>query len=111
LREIWLAYFTHLSLGWVFSASWLNCLWDHRSPFVRTNKFISRRVTGFIQTVMVELTLGSALLAAGILLTVADFAIGPAAAGLMCVLRFAIVRVWHQMRHTFQLSCPVRGPA
>ncbi|HXT40641.1 MAG TPA: glycosyltransferase family 2 protein [Candidatus Angelobacter sp.] len=109
LREIWLAYFTHLSLGWVFSASWLNCLWDHRSPFVRTNKFITRRVPGFIQTVMAELALGTALLAAGILLTVTDFVIGPAAACLMCVSRFAIVWVWHQMRHTFQLSCQVRG--
>lgn len=67
-------------------------------------------MTGFIQMVMAELALGSDLLTTEILLTVADFAIGPAAAGLMCVSRFAIVWVWHQMRHTFQLSCQVRGP-
>jgi cellulose synthase/poly-beta-1,6-N-acetylglucosamine synthase-like glycosyltransferase len=111
LREIWLAYFTHLSLGWVFSASWLHCLWDHRSPFVRTNKFITRHMPGFVRTAMVELALGSALLAAGIVLTVADFVIGPAAACLMCVSRFAIVWVWHQMRHTFQMSCEVHKTA
>src|SRR5262249_22490160 len=58
LPEIWLAYFTHLGLGWIFSASWLKCLWNHRSPFVRTNKFLARHVPGFLRSATVELVLG-----------------------------------------------------
>ena len=105
LREIWLAYFTHLGLGWVFSASWLKCLWNHRSPFLRTNKFLSRRVPGFIRAAIVELALGCALLAAGVVLAVSDFLVGPLTACLMCAARFAVVWIWHQMRQTFRLTC------
>src|SRR6266545_7165330 len=108
LREIWLAYFTHLGLGWVFSASWLKCLWNHRSPFLRTNKFLSRRVPGFIRAAIVELALGCALLTAGVVLAVSDFLVGPLTACLMCGARFAVVWIWRQMRHTFQLTCELQ---
>jgi cellulose synthase/poly-beta-1,6-N-acetylglucosamine synthase-like glycosyltransferase len=104
LRDIWLAYFTHLGLGWVFSASWLKCLWNHRSPFLRTNKFLTRHVPGFFRVAIVELALGCALLAAGVVLAISDFLVGPLAACLMCAARFAVVWIWHQMRHTFRLT-------
>jgi len=104
LQDIWLAYFTHLGLGWIFSASWLKCLWNHRSPFVRTNKFLNQHVPGFIRAAFVELTLGCALLAAGVVLAVSDFLVGPLAACLMCAARFAVVWIWHQMRYTLRLT-------
>jgi Glycosyl transferase family group 2 len=104
LREIWLAYFTHLGLGWIFSASWLKCLWDHRSPFVRTNKFIKRHMPGLLRAAIVELVLGIALLATGIMLAVADYRRSTFAALLMSGTLFAIVWVWHQTRHTFRLT-------
>src|SRR6266540_1536230 len=100
-----LAHFTHLGLGWVFSASWLKCLWNHRSPFLRTNKFLSRRVPGFIRAAIVELALGCALLAAGVVLAVSDFLVGPLTACLLCGARFAVFWIWHQMRQTFRLTC------
>ena len=111
LREIWLAYFTHLGLGWIFSSSWLRCLWDHRSPFVRTNKFVTRSVSGIILTASVELVLGCALLAVAILLAVAQFWRSSVAAFFMVGSLFGVVWVWHQTRHTFRLTHRLQRPA
>lgn len=110
VREISLAYFTHLGLGWIFGASWLKCLWDHRSPFVRTNKFITRHVPGFIRAALAELVLGCALLAAGVMLVASGHPVSPYAAFFMSAACFAILWIWHQTRHTFRLTRKLRGP-
>jgi cellulose synthase/poly-beta-1,6-N-acetylglucosamine synthase-like glycosyltransferase len=104
VREIWLAYLTHLGLGWVFSASWLKCLFDHRSPFVRTNKFLSRKLPGVVTTTLAELVLGVAMLLACAILTVTDFVLGPVAALLMCSSRFLVYWVWLQTRRTMDVT-------
>ncbi|HVV02237.1 MAG TPA: glycosyltransferase, partial [Verrucomicrobiae bacterium] len=104
LSEIWLAYLTHVSLGWVFSASWLKCLWNHRAPFVRTNKFLGRMMPGVLSATVIELALGACLLAACCVLTLTDFIIGPIAAILMCGARFLIYWVWHQTKYTLRIS-------
>jgi cellulose synthase/poly-beta-1,6-N-acetylglucosamine synthase-like glycosyltransferase len=104
LREIWLAYLTHLGLGWVFSASWMKCLFDHRSPFVRTNKFLSQKLPGVLATTLVELVLGVAMLLACVVLMITDFVIGPAAALLMCSARFLVYWVWLQTKHTLKVT-------
>lgn len=104
LREIWLAYLTHLGLGWVFSASWIKCLFDHRSPFVRTNKFLARKLPGVFSTTLVELSLGIALCIACAVLTIMDFVLGPVAALLMCSARFLIYWVWLQTKRTFVIT-------
>ena len=104
LKEIWLAFFTHLGLGWIFSASWLECLWDHRSPFRRTNKFLSRHVPGFLRAALADLALGFALLGAGIVLAVADHLVSPMAAFVMSASRFTILWVGRQMGHTVHLT-------
>lgn len=104
LREITLAFLTHLGLGWVFSVSWLKCLFDHRSPFVRTNKFMTAHIPGALRTTLVELGLGVALLVACVILTASDFIIGPIAALVTCGARFLIYWVWWQTRKTWQLT-------
>jgi cellulose synthase/poly-beta-1,6-N-acetylglucosamine synthase-like glycosyltransferase len=104
LREIWLAFLTHLGLGWVFGASWLKCLFDHRSPFVRTNKFLARRMPNVLRTTLAEVSLGVCLLAACAVLALTDFVVGPVAALLMCGARFLIYWVWWQMRYTLKLT-------
>lgn len=109
LREIWLAYFTHLGLGWIFSASWLECLWDHRSPFRRTNKFISLHVPGFLRAALADLAFGFALLGAGIVLAIADNLVSPIAAFVMSASRFTILWVWRQMDHTFRLTSQLQS--
>jgi cellulose synthase/poly-beta-1,6-N-acetylglucosamine synthase-like glycosyltransferase len=109
LREIWLAYLTHLGLGWIFSASWLKCLFDHRSPFVRTNKFLTSKLPGVLRITLVELSLGIALCLACIVLTIADFVLGPVAALLTCAARFLVYWVWLQTRRTFEITEEMRG--
>jgi cellulose synthase/poly-beta-1,6-N-acetylglucosamine synthase-like glycosyltransferase len=104
LREIWLAYFTHVGLGWVSSVSWLKCLWDHRSPFVRTNKFIGKIVPGPLKVSVIELLLGVSLLAACATMAFTDFFLGPIAAILMAAARFLIYLVWRQTRYTMVVT-------
>jgi hypothetical protein len=104
LSEIWLAYLTHIGLGWISSASWLKCLWNHKSPFVRTNKFLGKMMPGPLRATMVELSLGICLLAACIVLTVTDFVLGPIAAMLICLARLLVYWVWQQTRYTFKIS-------
>jgi hypothetical protein len=104
LREIWLAYLTHIGLGWIFSASWIKCLFDHRSPFVRTNKFLGAVMPGPLRATLVELSLGVCLLAACAVLAFTDFIFGPIAAMTMGVARFLVYWVWQQTQYTRRLS-------
>jgi hypothetical protein len=104
LREIGLAFFTHLGLGWIFSASWMKCLWDHRSPFVRTNKFVGDMMPGALRVTLVELALGLSLLAAFAVFAVADLILGSLSALLMCAGRFLIYWVAHQTKHTWEIT-------
>ncbi|MBL9171891.1 MAG: glycosyltransferase, partial [Verrucomicrobiales bacterium] len=80
LRGITLAFLTHLGLGWIFAASWIRCLIDHQSPFLRTNKFLTTAVPGLVRTTLIEAALGIGLLAASVILTLNDFFIAPIAA-------------------------------
>ncbi len=107
LGEIFLAYLTHLGLGWVFSSSWMKCLWNHHSPFVRTNKFITARVPGLLRTTLIEAGLGTALLAACVVLTMTDFIIGPIAALAMATGRFLVYWVWWQTQKTRQITLDI----
>lgn len=104
LRDILSAYVTHVGLGWIFSLSWLKCLWNHREPFIRTNKFLGQRVPGLISTAFTELCVGIALLLAAASLAWADFFFGPLLALLMSGARFAIVWVARQVGHTFEFT-------
>jgi cellulose synthase/poly-beta-1,6-N-acetylglucosamine synthase-like glycosyltransferase len=104
LREIWLAYLTHVGLSWILSACWLKCLVDHRSPFVRTNKFLSTRMPGLLRLTFVEFLLGVALAVACVLLAIMDFFLGSIGALLMCGARFLIYWVWLQTRYTFRVT-------
>lgn len=99
LREIGLAFAAHSGLGWIFSTSWLKCLWNHRAPFVRTNKFLGR-VPGALQSMLVELGLGTAMLVAAAVFFATGFVVGPVAALLYCLARFSILGVARQMRWT-----------
>ncbi len=104
VREVWLAYLTHIGLGWVFSASWLRCLWDHRIPFVRTNKFVGKLVPGPLRMTLVELGQGICLVAACLVLAATGFVLGPLAALLLAAARFLVFWVWRQTQHTWELS-------
>lgn len=104
LPVIWSAFLSHLGLGWVFSASWMKCLWNHRAPFVRTNKFLHQRLPGVLRTTLVEAGLGVLLLAACLILAAADFVIGPVAALAMAGARFLVYWVEWQMRHTRRVT-------
>jgi cellulose synthase/poly-beta-1,6-N-acetylglucosamine synthase-like glycosyltransferase len=115
IGAICLAFLSHLGLGWIFSLSWIKCLWDHRSPFVRTNKFIGAVVPRQLRSMTAELVLGVLLLASAVVLTLTDFVLGPIAAVVMASVRFAIVWVWHQTvqtcRFTERLLLPKVAPA
>lgn len=104
LRDVWLAFSTHIGLGWILSLSWLKCLWNHREPFIRTNKFLEARVPGLWGSACMELCQGLALLLAAIGLAVSGFFLGPIVALLMSGSRFAIVWVAHQLQHTFKFT-------
>ena len=110
LREIWLAYLTHVGLGWIFSASWIKCLIDHRSPFIRTNKFIGHLMPGPLRHTFAELGLGAALLVTTGMLVFTDYVFGPIAALVMCSARFLVYWVWRQTQATWRLSCQILEP-
>lgn len=104
LAAITLAFLSHIGLGWIFGLSWIKCLWDHRSPFVRTNKFIGSVVPRQLRSMATELVLGVLLLVSAVVLMLADFVLGPIAALTMAGIRFGIVWVWHQTVRTCQLT-------
>jgi len=99
LREIGRAFAAHSGLGWIFSTSWVKCLWNHRAPFVRTNKFLGR-VPGALQAMIVELGLGVAMLGAAAVFLATGFVVGPVAALLYGLARLSILGVARQMRWT-----------
>ena len=111
LREISLAFLTHLGLGWIFSSSWLKCLFDHDAPFVRTNKFMKAKVPGIVRTTVIEATLGVGLLVACVALMMTDFVIGPIAALTTALSRFLVYWVWWQTRKTWQLTVDLNKQA
>jgi cellulose synthase/poly-beta-1,6-N-acetylglucosamine synthase-like glycosyltransferase len=103
-RAVLAAFVTHLGLGWIFSSSWISCLWDRRSRFVRTNKFIAHVVPGQLRWMMTELATGVLLLAACASMAIADLVAGPLAALAFAAIRFGIVWVLHQARATYEIT-------
>jgi cellulose synthase/poly-beta-1,6-N-acetylglucosamine synthase-like glycosyltransferase len=103
-RNVLRAYVTHIGLGWVFSLSWLSCLWDHRSPFVRTNKFIARVLPGQLRWALAELVVGTCMLATCATLALGDLIVGPMAAFAFAGARFGILWVWRQGAATYALT-------
>ena len=103
-RDVLAAFAVHLGLGWIFSSSWLSCLWDRRSRFVRTNKFIAQVVPGQLRWMATELATSALLLAACAIMTVADLVVGPSVALAFAAIRFGILWVWHQARVTHVLT-------
>lgn len=104
LKEILQGFTTHAGLGWVYSSSWIKCLWDHRAAFVRTNKFLTKKVPDVIRTTFTETLLGIGFLVAFVEFAIEGFLIAPVAALLIGVTRFAIHWVEGQMRRTFALA-------
>jgi hypothetical protein len=102
IAQVWKAFASHIGLEWIFSASWVRCIFNSDSPFVRTNKFLTRAVPGLIRTTMAELSLGVGLLAAALIFALNGFILAPIAALVMCLARLAIYWVWSQTLHTFQ---------
>ena len=103
-REIWLAYFTHLGLGWICMASWLKCVFTPEAPFIRTNKFLSRHAPSFPRAALVEILLGTALLAACLMLIHSRFTFSPVLAMVMGLAQFFVLWVNHQVRHTLGIT-------
>jgi len=52
------AFIVHMGMTLVYSEAWLSCLLRVRSPFVRTNKFISKKIPGIISNSLAEIMLG-----------------------------------------------------
>lgn len=104
LRAILLAYFSHLGLGWIFSLSWIKCLWNDRSAFDRTNKFIGEVVPGQARAVLAEVVTGALLLVASVVLLVGGFIVGPVAALALFGARCTILLVWKQTVATCRWS-------
>ncbi len=98
------AFLIHLGLGWIFGASWLKCLWNHHSPFIRTNKFLGGRGPGFLAETFIETSLGSLLLVSAVLFTTADFVLGPLGALAMAGARFLVHLVGWQTRVTRKIT-------
>ena len=101
-REVFLAFVVHLGLGWIFQSSWLACLWDQRSRFVRTNKFVDRAVPGELRWMVTELAIGLCFVVACVAMVVADVFGGALAAIVFAILRLGIVYVWRQARATYE---------
>jgi cellulose synthase/poly-beta-1,6-N-acetylglucosamine synthase-like glycosyltransferase len=100
LRDISLAFMTHFGLGWISSSSWLKCLVDSKSEFVRTNKFVLKEIPGMISTTIVETTLGTALILSAGIFTIKGFIIAPVGALVMAIGRFLVYWVGYQTRET-----------
>jgi cellulose synthase/poly-beta-1,6-N-acetylglucosamine synthase-like glycosyltransferase len=110
LIEIWKAFSTHIGLGWIFSASWIRCLFNSSSPFVRTNKFLSSIVPGVLRTTCIELLLATGLLSACVIFTASDFALDHIASFAMACANVAIFWVWAQTRHTMKVTSELLIP-
>lgn len=104
LGEIWLAYFTHLGLGWICGVSWLKCVFSPRASFIRTDKFTENPVAGILQTALMEISLGLVLFAACAMLTISDFMFSPVLAMVMGMTQFFVLWVNRQMHRTFGIT-------
>jgi hypothetical protein len=111
LKAILLAYFSHLGLGWIFSLSWIKCLWNDRSAFERTNKFIGDVVPGQVRAVFAEVVTGALLLVASVVLLVGGFIVGPIAALALFGVRCTILLVWKQTLATCRWTEEMLQPA
>lgn len=89
-RQIWKAFLSHLGMGWVFGASWVKCIWDHRQHFVRTNKFLGGNPVGALAHTFSETCLGSLLVVSALIYATTDFVLGPIAALMMALARFLV---------------------
>lgn len=110
LRDVWSAFASHLGLNWIFSASWLQCLVNSSAPFVRTNKFLSQAVPGMLRVMSAEVTLGTGLMLASVILTMTDFVIAPIGAMAMCGALFGIFWVSAQTRHSLEVTARMFEP-
>lgn len=52
------AFVVHMGMTLVYSEAWLSCLLRVNSPFLRTNKFINKKVPGIIASSLAEIILG-----------------------------------------------------
>ncbi|MFA5359507.1 MAG: glycosyltransferase [Patescibacteria group bacterium] len=52
------AFVVHIGMTLVYSEAWLSCLLKVKSPFLRTNKFISQKMPGIISNSLGEIILG-----------------------------------------------------
>jgi len=52
------AFIVHMGMTLVYSEAWLSCLLKVKSPFLRTNKFISQKIPGIISNSIGEVILG-----------------------------------------------------
>ncbi len=102
--DVFSAFATHAGLGWIFSTSWLKCLWRPDEPFLRTNKFLGARLGGDWRFGIVEIVTGSLYLSSAGLLIAADFVIAPVFALLMFCARLAFWWVGVQMRRTLEIT-------
>jgi hypothetical protein len=103
-REIARACVVHAGLGWIFSTSWIKCLWSPVEPFGRTDKFLAAHIPAGLREVGVEMLMGVALLMAAGILIATDFVLGPIAAVLMAGARFAVLWVAREMRATLRAT-------
>lgn len=109
LKDILAAFITHIGLGWVYSSSWLKCLVDHRSAFVRTNKFLSKKVPDALRATLTETVLGLALAVAFVMAVTQGLVIAAIAAFLLGFARLSIHWVDLQMRRTYELSLAIEA--
>ena len=89
-RQILKAFLSHLGMGWIFGSSWVKCIWDHRQPFVRTNKFLGGNPVGALAHTFIETCLGSLLVMSALVYATTDFVLGPIAALTMALARFLV---------------------
>ena len=103
-RDVFSAFATHAGLGWIFSFSWLKCLWRPDEPFLRTNKFLGGGLGRAWRSGISEIVTGSLYLSSAGLLVAAEFLVAPMFALLMFAARLALWWVGVQMRRTLEIT-------
>lgn len=111
LPAIGSAYLTHLGLGLIFATSWIKCLCNGRSQFVRTDKFLRQGITSRVRHLAIELLFGLAMLLSAAVLAGEGFLLGPVGALAMVVARFAILWVNRQVGATRRITESMAGSA
>lgn len=59
LRDICKAYLTHLGFTTIFALSWVQCVWNDKYSFERTNKFIRNSIPSFFSNIAIELVVSA----------------------------------------------------